>query len=98
MDEIVALGQLETSSMRCSASRRNGPDARYRVRIHFDDLLRLAHADRPLRRRAWPTPPASRRHGYSSPTSGPITISSAVISTTQTALITSPGGSMSNIR
>ena len=77
MDEIVALGQLETSSMRCSASRRNGPDARYRVRIHFDNLLRLAHADRPLRRRAWPTPPASRRHGYSNPTSGPITISSA---------------------
>lgn len=98
MDEIVALGQLETSSMRCSASRRNGPDARYRVRIHFDNLLRLAHADRPLRRRAWPTPPASRRHGYSNPTSGPITISSAVISTTHTALITSPGGSMSNIR
>ena len=98
MDEIVALGQLETSSMRCSASRRNGPDARYRVRIHFDNLLRLAHAARPLRRRAWAMPAASRRHGYSSPTSGPITISSAVISTTQTALITSPGGSMSNIR
>ena len=39
-----------------------------------------------------------RGGGYSSPTSGPITISSAVISTTQTALITSPGGSMSNIR
>ena len=27
-----------------------GPDARYRVRIHFDNLLRLAHADRQLRK------------------------------------------------
>ena len=26
------------------------PDARYRVRIHFDNLLRLAHADRQLRK------------------------------------------------
>ena len=24
------------------------PEARYLVRIHFDNLLRLAHADRPL--------------------------------------------------
>lgn len=32
------------------AEERNGgePNARYRVRIHFDNLLRLAHADRPL--------------------------------------------------
>ena len=36
--------------------------------------------------------------GYNNPTSGPTTISSAVISTTQTALMTSPAGSMSNIR
>ena len=35
---------------------------------------------------------------YSNPTNGPIPISSAVISTTQTALMTSPAGSMSNIR
>ena len=64
-----------------------------------DEGARAAQGKRePAARRAWPTPPASRRHGYSSPTSGPITISSAVISTTQTALITSPGGSMSNIR
>ena len=35
---------------------------------------------------------------YSNPTSGPITISSAVINTTHTALITRPGDSMSNIR
>ena len=36
--------------------------------------------------------------GYSNPTSGPIPISSAVIRTTQAALMTRPGGSMSNIR
>ncbi len=31
------------------AEERNGtPGARYLVRIHFDNLLRLAHADRPL--------------------------------------------------
>ena len=31
------------------AEERNGvPGARYRVRIHFDNMLRLAHADRPL--------------------------------------------------
>ncbi len=27
-----------------------GPDARYRVRIHFDNMLRLAHANRPIER------------------------------------------------
>ena len=27
-----------------------GPGARYRVRINFDDMLRLAHADRPVER------------------------------------------------
>ena len=30
------------------AEQREGPDARYRVRIDFDNLLRLAHADRPV--------------------------------------------------
>ena len=31
------------------AEERNGvPGARYRVRIHFDNMLRLAHSDRPL--------------------------------------------------
>ena len=32
------------------AGPREGPDARYRVRIDFDNLLQLAHADRPLER------------------------------------------------
>ena len=35
---------------RLAEERDDGPDARYRVRVHFDNLLRLAHADRPLRR------------------------------------------------
>lgn len=37
-------------AQRLAEERGDGPDARYRVRIHFDSLLRLAHADRPLRR------------------------------------------------
>ena len=36
--------------------------------------------------------------GYSNPTNGPTTMSNAVISSTQTVLMTSPAGSMSNIR
>ena len=36
--------------------------------------------------------------GYNNPTNGPMMINSAVISTTQTALMTSPAGSISNIR
>ena len=28
----------------------SGPEARYRVRIDFDNMLRLAHADRPMQR------------------------------------------------
>ena len=35
-------------AQRLAEERNNGPDARYRVRVHFDNLLRLAHADRPL--------------------------------------------------
>ncbi len=30
--------------------RDEGPDARFRVRIHFDNILRLAHARRPVQR------------------------------------------------
>ena len=33
-------------AQRLAEERDEGPDARYRVRIHFDNLLRLAHADR----------------------------------------------------
>ena len=30
---------------RHAEERESGPDARYRVRVHFENLLRLAHAD-----------------------------------------------------
>ena len=35
-------------AQRLAEERDEGADARYRVRIHFDNLLRLAHADRSL--------------------------------------------------
>ena len=35
-------------AQRLAEGRGEGPGARYRVRIHFENLLRLAHADRPL--------------------------------------------------
>ena len=34
-------------AQRLAEERNNGPDARYRVRINFANMLRLAHADRP---------------------------------------------------
>ena len=37
-------------AQRFAEERGEGPDARYRVRINFDNILRLAHADRPLER------------------------------------------------
>ena len=43
--------------------RREGPNARYRVRINFDNILRLAHADRPLKKAlaAGSVPPEMRQ-------------------------------------
>ena len=35
-------------AQRLAEEHAEGPEARYRVRIHFDNLLRLAHADRPV--------------------------------------------------
>ncbi len=35
-------------AQRFAEERNEGPDARYRVRINFDNILRLAHADRTL--------------------------------------------------
>ena len=35
---------------RHAEEREAGPDARYRVRVHFENLLRLAHADRKVAR------------------------------------------------
>ena len=37
-------------AQRFAQERDEGPDARYRVRINFDNMLRLAHADRPLKK------------------------------------------------
>ena len=37
-------------AQRLAEEREEGPNARYRVRIHFDNLLRLAHADRHIER------------------------------------------------
>ena len=37
-------------AQRFAEERNEGPDARYRVHVHFDNILRLAHADRPLER------------------------------------------------
>ena len=37
-------------AQRLAEERNNGPDARYRVRINFSNMLRLAHADRPVER------------------------------------------------
>ena len=37
-------------AQRFAEERDEGPNARYRVRIHFDSMLRLAHADRPIER------------------------------------------------
>ncbi len=37
-------------AQRLAKERREGPNARYRVRINVDNILRLAHADRPLKK------------------------------------------------
>lgn len=37
-------------AQRLAEEQEEGPDARYRVRIHFENLLRLAHADRPVQK------------------------------------------------
>ncbi len=50
-------------AQRLAEEREVGPDARYRVRINFDSMLRLAHADRPMRHAvaAGSVPPAMRQ-------------------------------------
>ena len=37
-------------AQRFAEERDEGPSARYRVRVNFDNLLRLAHAGRPLKK------------------------------------------------
>lgn len=50
-------------AQRLSEQHDEGPGARYRVRIHFENMLRLAHADRPLERAlaAGSVPPEMRQ-------------------------------------
>ena len=60
------IGTIPISPMRHNGWRRNGakvPNARYRVRINFDNILRLAHADRPLKKAlaAGSVPPEMRQ-------------------------------------
>ena len=50
-------------AQRLAEERNNGPDARYRVRINFGNMLQLAHADRPVERAyaAGSVPPEMRQ-------------------------------------
>ena len=50
-------------TQRLAEEREVGPDARFRVRVNFDSMLRLAHADRPMRHAvaAGSVPPAMRQ-------------------------------------
>ena len=50
-------------AQRLAEERGEGPNARYRVRIHFDHMLCLAHADRPLKKAlaAGSVPPEMRQ-------------------------------------
>ena len=50
-------------AQRLAEEQEEAPDARFRVRIHFENLLRLAHADRPVQKAvaAGPLPPEMRQ-------------------------------------
>lgn len=50
-------------AQRLAENRGEGPGARYRVRIHFENMLRLANADRPMERAlaAGSVPPEMRQ-------------------------------------
>ena len=50
-------------AQRIADERNQSPNARYRVRINFDNMLRLAHADRPVQRAlaAGSVPPEMRQ-------------------------------------
>lgn len=52
-------------AQRLAEQRQEGPDARWRVHINFENLLRLAHADRKLQRaRAAGSIPPEMRHSW----------------------------------
>ena len=50
-------------AQRLAEEQEEGPGARYRVRIHFENMLRLAHADRLVRKAlaAGTVPPEMRQ-------------------------------------
>ena len=50
-------------AQRIAEEKNNGPDARYRVRVNFDNMLRLAHADRQVEKAfaAGSVPPEMRQ-------------------------------------
>ena len=53
MDEVFVYwdnSNIFHEAQRFAEERDEGPSARYRVRINFDNLLRLAHAGRPLKK------------------------------------------------
>ena len=53
MDPVVVYwdkANVFLEAQRLAAERELGPGARYRMRIHFENMLRLAHADRPMQR------------------------------------------------
>ena len=57
------------------AAEREGGDARYRMRLHFRNLLRLAHADRPIERAvAVGSVPPELRHVWTSMENEGITV------------------------
>ena len=50
-------------AQRIAEEEEEGPDARFRVRVHFENILRLAHADRPVEKAlaAGSVPPEMRQ-------------------------------------
>lgn len=66
MDEVFVYwdnSNILLEAQRLAEERDEGPNARYRVRINFDNLLRLAQADRPLKKAlaAGSVPPQMRQ-------------------------------------
>ena len=66
MDEVFVYwdnSNIFVEAQRLAEERDEGPNARYRVRVNFDNLLLLAHADRPLRKAlaAGSVPPQMRQ-------------------------------------
>lgn len=66
MDDVFLYwdnSNVFVEAQRLAEERDEGPNARYRVRINFDNLLRLAQADRPLKKAfaAGSVPPQMRQ-------------------------------------